>query len=71
MAGYTIYVIIMLKVHMHEIFSSKAPTWALDSYPKFVLNIKLNLPKYSNYLSLSVDSVNAELIFCFKLHKKL
>ncbi len=58
-----------LKVHLHEIFylffSSKAPTWSPYSYPKFVSNIKSNSPRYSNYLSLGVDSVNAELIFCF------
>jgi hypothetical protein len=62
-----------LKVHCTRFltsvfFSSKAPTWSPDSYPKFVLNIKSNLPRYSNYLSLCVDSVNAELIFCFKLY---
>jgi hypothetical protein len=62
-----------LKVHLHEIFcfcffSSKAPNRSPDSYPKFVLNIKSNSPRYSNYSSLCVDSVNVELIFCFKLH---
>ncbi len=67
---FTIY----LKVHLHEIFdfcffSSKAPTWSPDSYPKFVSNIKSNSPRYSIYSSLCVDSVNAELIFCFKLFK--
>ncbi len=50
-------------------FPSKAPTWSPDSYPKFVYNIKVNLPRYSNYSSLCVDSVNAELIFCCKLYK--
>ncbi len=39
------------------------------SYPTFVLNIKSNSPRYSNYSSLCVDSVNAKLIFCFKIHK--
>ncbi len=63
---------LQLKVHLHEIFyfcffSLKAPTWSPDSYLKFVSNIKSNLPRYSNYSSLCVDSVNAELIFCFKL----
>jgi hypothetical protein len=63
-----------LKVHLHEIFdfcffSSKAPTWSPDSYPKFVSNIKSNSPRYSNYSSLCVDSFNTELIFCFKLYK--
>ncbi len=48
-------------------FSSKAPT--PDSYPNFVLDLKLNLLRYSNYLSFCIDSVNAELIFCIKLHK--
>ncbi len=57
-----------LKVHLHEIFyfcffPSKGPTWSPDSYPKFVSNIKANSPRYSNYSSLCVDSVNAELIF--------
>ncbi len=63
-----------LKVHLHEIFDfcffpSKAPTWSPDLYPKFVSIIKSNPPRYSNYSSLCVDSVNAELIFCFKLIK--
>ncbi len=66
--------ILCLKVHLHEIFyscffSSKAPTWSPDSNPKFISNIKSNSPRYSNHLSLCVDSVNAELIFCFKLYK--
>jgi hypothetical protein len=57
-----------LKVHLHEIFdffffSSKAPTRSPDSYPKFVSNIKSNSPRYSNYSSLCVDSVNVELFF--------
>jgi hypothetical protein len=42
-----------------------------DSYPKFASNIKSNSQGYLNYSSLCVDSVNAELIFCFKLHKLL
>jgi hypothetical protein len=50
-------------------FSSKATTWSPDSYPKFISNIKSNSPRYSNYSALCVDSVNAELIFCFKLYK--
>jgi hypothetical protein len=50
-------------------FSSKTPTWSTDSYPKFFWNIKSNSPRYSNYSSLCVDSVNAELFFCFKLCK--
>ncbi len=62
-----------LKVHLHEIFyfffSSKAANWSLDSYPKFVFNIISNSPRYSNYSALCVDSVNAELIFCFNLYK--
>jgi hypothetical protein len=61
-----------LKVHLHEIFdfcffSSKTPTWSPDSYPKFVSNLKSNSPRYSNYSSLCVDSVNAELNSCFML----
>ncbi len=52
-----------------SVFLSKAPTWSPESYPKFVLNIKSSSPRYSNYLSLCIDSVNAELIFCFKPHK--
>ncbi len=59
---------VALKVHLHEIFdfcffSSKTPTWSPDSYPKFVSNIKSNSTRYSNYSSLCVDSVNAELFF--------
>ncbi len=30
--------------------------------------MKLNSTRYTNYSSLCVDSVNAELIFCFKLY---
>jgi hypothetical protein len=44
-------------------FSSKAPTRSPVSYPKFVLNTKSNLPRYLNYSSLRVDSVNVELVF--------
>ncbi len=63
----------LLKVHLHEIsasvfFISKASTRSPVSYPKFVLVIKSNSLKYLNYSSLCVDSVNVELIFCFKLH---
>jgi hypothetical protein len=50
-------------------FSSKAPTWSPDSHPKFVSNINLNSLRYSNYSSLCVDWLNAELIFCFKLYE--
>jgi hypothetical protein len=49
-------------------FSSKAPIWSHDSYPKFVSNIKSNSPRYSNYSSFCVDSINAELIFCLLIH---
>ncbi len=57
-----------LKVHLHKIFdfcffSSKALTRSPDSYPKFVSNVKSNSPRYSNYSSLCVDSVNVELFF--------
>jgi hypothetical protein len=34
-----------------------------DSYPKFVSKRKSNLPRYSSYSSLCVDSVHAEVIF--------
>ncbi len=50
-------------------FFIKSNRLVYDSYPQLVSNIKSNLPRYSNYSSLCVDSVNAELIFCFKLHK--
>ncbi len=54
-----------LKVHLHEIFyfcffSSKAPTWSSDSYPKFVSNITSISPRYSHYSSLCIDSVDVE-----------
>jgi hypothetical protein len=49
-------------------FSSKAPSRSPNSCPKFVSTIKSNSQRYSNYSSLSVDSVNLELIFCFTLH---
>jgi hypothetical protein len=57
-----------LKVHLHKIFDFcfffiKAPTRCSDSYPKFVSNIKSNSPRYLNYSSLCVDSINVELIF--------
>ncbi len=46
-----------LKVHLHEIFyfcffSSKAPTWSPDTYPKFNLDIKSSSPWYLNCSSL-------------------
>ncbi len=51
------------------LYISKVPIWSPDSNPKFVMNKKSNSPRYSNYSSLCVDSVKAELIFSLKLHK--
>jgi hypothetical protein len=59
-----------LKGLLHEIFyffSSKAPILSPDSYPKFILNLKSNSPRYSNYLSLCIDSVNILLQASYKL----
>jgi hypothetical protein len=50
---------------LNDKYSSK---YTPDSYPKIVLNIKSNSMRYSNYSSLCVDSVNEELMFCFKLY---
>ncbi len=62
-----------LKVNLHQIFyfcffSIKSPHSVPWFIPYFVLNIKSKSPRYSNHLSLCVDSVNMELIFSFKLH---
>jgi hypothetical protein len=43
-----------VKVHLHEIFrscfffSSKAPSWSPDSYPRLFSNINSNSPKNTN-----------------------
>ncbi len=51
-------VTLSLKVHFHEIsdffFSSKASTWYLASYPKFVSNTKSSSPKIFEDNKISV-----------------
>jgi hypothetical protein len=52
-------------LHFHKIFDlqlvwSKEATRSRDSYPKFVTNIKSNLPRYCEYESLPSNWVNAD-----------